>query len=230
MTVPLFLAFVGFMAAVVLAMSARHLAGRVRFAVLAGLPIWLLYVGLLSYFGVVRNTAMRPPGIAFIFVPVLVFLAVVAVRLRSGAGVRVAVSFPIWVLLGVQSFRIIVELFLHQLWKDGLIPRVLTFAGANVDIYVGLSAPLIAWWSTRGRSVTKWTIVWNVLGLLALANVVCRAVLTAPGPLNHIHAEVPNLMIGTFPYTFIPGFFVPLAVLLHVLALRAATTPGPARG
>jgi len=36
-----------------------------------------------------------------------------------------------------------------------------------------------------------------------------------------IHAEVPNLMICTFPYTFIPGFFVLLAVLPRVFALRA---------
>jgi hypothetical protein len=32
-----------------------------------------IYVGLLGYFGVVRNAVMRAPGIA-IFVPVLVFL------------------------------------------------------------------------------------------------------------------------------------------------------------
>ena len=44
---------------------------------------------------------------------------------------------------------------------------------------------------------------------------------TAPGPLNFIHAEVPNRMIGTYPFMFIPGFFVPLAVVLHVLAIRA---------
>jgi hypothetical protein len=28
-------------------------------------------------------------------------------------------------------------------------------------------------------------------------------------------------MIGTFPFMFIPGFFVPLAVVLHVLAIRS---------
>jgi hypothetical protein len=51
--------------------------------------------------------------------------------------------------------------------------------------------------------------------------VVVRAVLTTPGPFNLIHAEVPNRMMGTFPFLFIPGFFVPLAVVLHLLALRA---------
>ena len=67
-------------------------------------------------------------------------------------------------------------------------------------------------------------LAWNVLGLLSLTNVVIRAVLTAPGPFNLIHAEVPNRMFGTFPFLFIPGFFVPLAVVLHVLAIRAVSS------
>jgi hypothetical protein len=61
-------------------------------------------------------------------------------------------------------------------------------------------------------------------GLLALANVVTRAVLTAPGPLNLIHAEVPNRMMGMFPFLFIPAFFVPLAVVLHMAAIQSISS------
>ena len=224
MTATLFLAFVALTAAAVVVLSARYLNGRTAFTVTGGLFVWLLYVGLLGYFGVIRNTTMRPPGIAFIFVPVVLFLVLFIVRVRSSAGAGVALAFPLWIILGTQSFRIIVELFLHQLWIDGLLPKMLTFAGANVDIYVGASAPLIAWLSTRGRLGLRLALAWNALGLLALANVVTRAVLTTPGPFNLIHAEVPNLMFGTFPYMFIPGFFVPLAVVLHVLAIRAISS------
>jgi hypothetical protein len=117
-----------------------------------------------------------------------------------------------------------VELFLHQLWIEGLVPRMLTFKGANIDIYVGLSAPLIARLSTRGRWGLKLASAWNILALLALLNVVTRAVLTAPGPLNLIHAEVPDRMISTFPFLLIPGFFVPMAVVLHLVAIRAITS------
>ncbi len=220
MITTLFLGFVALMAAGVVALSARYLSGRIALVIAAGLFAWLTYVGLLGYFGVIRNGAMRPPGMAVIFVPVLFFLLLGILALRSPAGARVALAFPLWIILSAQSFRIVVELFLHSLWLDGLIPKMLTFAGANVDIYVGASAPLIAWLSTRGRWGIKLAFIWNVLGLLSLTNVVIRAVLTAPGSLNLIHAEVPNLMIGTFPFVFIPGFFVPLAVMLHVLALR----------
>ena len=221
MTTPtLFLAFAAVMLVIVVALFARCLKGRQAVIASAGLIMWLLYVGLIGYFGVIRNTEMRPPGFTFLFIPLVALLVLFAVRLRSFAGTRCALLFPLQVVLFIQSFRVIVELFLHQLWMEGLIPRVLTYSGANIDIYIGASAPLVAPFSMRGRPGMQLALIWNVLGLLALANVVIRALMTAPGPLNLIHAEVPNLMIGTFPYMFIPGFFVLLAVALHVLALR----------
>ncbi len=218
MIATLFVGFAALMAAIIVALCARYLGGRTAVIITAGLFVWLTYVGLLGYFGVIGNASMRPPEIAFIFLPVVLFLVVFILRLRASTA---AIAFPLWIILATQSFRIVVELFLHQLWSDGLIPRMLTFAGANVEIYVGASAPLIAWLSTRGRMGVRLALAWNALGLLALANVVTRAVFTTPGPFHLIHAEAPNLMFGTFPYMFIPGFFVPLAVLLHVMAIRA---------
>jgi hypothetical protein len=218
----LFLGFLGIVTALIVITVARYLGGRAAWWVLTSLLVWLSYAGLLGYAGVLKNMTMRPPGIVFLVVPVLIFLLVfLAFVVLSSAGTRVALAIPLWILLGAQSFRVGVELFLHQLWIDGLVPKMLTFDGANVDIYVGASAVLIAWLSGRGRPGLRLALAWNVLGLLALANVVTRAVLTAPGPLHLIHAEVPNLLLSTFPFLFIPGLFVPLGVVLHSLALRS---------
>jgi hypothetical protein len=225
MVTTLFVGFVGIMAAIVVTLIARYLNARSALAMLAGMAAWLTYVGMLAYFGVVKNTAMRPPGTVFLLVPVVAFLLLCFVLvIRSAEGARVALAFPLWILLGAESFRIGVELFLHRLWIDGLVPKMLTFDGANVDIYIGVSAPVIAWLSTRGRFGMRLALVWNMLGLLALTNVVIRAVLTSPGPFNLIHAEVPNRLFSTFPFLFIPGFFVPLAVVLHLLAIRALSS------
>jgi hypothetical protein len=224
MTAALFIGFVVLMAAAIVATVIRYLDKRTAFALAASLLAWSTYVGLMGYCGVIRNTNLRPPGIAFIIIPIVIFLEVFIVATKSSAGARVALAFPLWIILAAQSFRIGVELFLHQLWIEGLVPKMLTFEGANVDIFVGLSAPLIAWFSTRGQPGIRVALVWNILGLLALSNVVVRAVLTAPGPLNLIHTGVPNLMMGTFPFVFIPGFFVPLAAVLHVVAIRAIGT------
>jgi hypothetical protein len=218
----LFIGIVAVMVALVAATVARYQGGRAAWRVLAGLLVWLTYAGLLGCLGVLKDLSARPPGVVFLVVPVLLFLLVfVAFIVLSTASARVALAFPLWILLGAQSFRICVELFLHQLWIGGLVPRMLTFDGANVDIYVAASAALIAWLSTRGRWGLRIALGWNVLGLLAITNVVTRAVLTAPGPLNLIRTEVPNRLLGTFPFLFIPGFFVLLGVVLHLLAMRA---------
>jgi hypothetical protein len=221
-TTILFLSFVAAMAGIVIALSVRYLGRRLAIRDSIALLAWLACVGLIGHAGIIRNTSLRPPGMAFLFVPVLLFLAVFVGRTLFSAKPPALATFPPGVLLGLQSFRVIVELFLHQLWLEGLIPRMLTYSGANLDIYVGATAPLIAWVATRWKGGRSLSILWNGLGLLILANVVIRAVLTAPGPLNLVHAEVPNLMIGTFPFMYIPGFFVPLAVVLHVAAWKAA--------
>ncbi len=215
-----FLIFVVVMAAVVTGLNGRYRGTRSAMVTAAALAVWLTYIGLIGYFGIVRDVASRPPGPVFLFVPVVIFLGIFVYQTVFHPKGNALIAWPLGVVLLVQSFRVIVELFIHQLWVGGLVPEMLTYLGANVDIYIGATAPLVALCSTRWRWGKPLSVIWNVLGLLALANVVIRAILTAPGPLNLIHAEVPNLMIGTFPYLLIPGFFVPLAVAMHVSALR----------
>ena len=219
MTSTLFLGFVALMTTFVIAQIDRYINRRVALGVLTGLIIWFLYAGLMAHLGILGNSEIRPPGIAFIVGPVLLFLIFFVVR--PSASAQGVLAFPLWLILGTQCFRVGVQLFLHRLWIEGLVPRMMTFSGANIDVYIGLSAPLIAWLSTRGRWELKLASGWNILGLLALLNVVTRAILTAPGPLHLIHSEVPDRIIGTFPFLLIPGFFVPLAVVLHLLAIRA---------
>jgi hypothetical protein len=140
---------------------------------------------------------------------------------RSSAGERFPLSIPLWIILAAQVFRVGVELFLHQLWLAGMAPRMITYAGGNWDILIGLTAPVVAYLYTQRRISERVVLAWNVLGLTTLANVALRALLTAPGALNFVHADIPNTAIGTFPFTYIPGFLAPLALVLHVLAIRA---------
>lgn len=234
MTAQLFLAYLAFVAAAVIGISAAYLPRRTTLAIVAGLAIWLVYVGLFSALGYMRDPSLRPPGIVWVVSPVVVFVVFVA---RSSVAARVAAAIPLWLILGFESFRIGVESLIHRLWEDGLVPKLLTYAGGNVDMFVGLSAPIIAWVATRGRLGLrlglKLALGWNVLGLLSLANAAASAVLT--GPLKLVSTEVPNVAMGMFPYAYIPGLLAPLAVTLHVLAIRAIAallrdTRSPASG
>jgi hypothetical protein len=217
MTAQLFLIYLAFVVLAVIGVSAAYLPRRTTLAIVAGLAIWLVYVGLFSSLGYMRDPSLRPPGILWVVGPVVLFVVFVVVR--SNIGARMAVALPLWLILGFESFRIGVELLVHRLWEDGLVPKLLTYQGGNVDMVFGLSAPIIAWIATTGRLGLRLAMGWNVLGLLSLANVTASAVLT--GPIKLISTEVPTVAMGFFPYTFIPGFLVPLAVTFHVLAIRA---------
>ncbi len=214
-----FLGYFALTVALVATLMTRYLPTRVAPAALAGLGGWLTYAGVLGYLGVVGDPSMRPPGTALLVVPVFLFIALFLAR--SPAGERLALRFPLAILIGAQTFRVGVEFFLHQLWLAGMAPRLITYEGGNLDIVVGLSAPIVAWLYWRGRLGERAALAWNALGVITLANVAVRALLTAPGLFNVIHAEIPNVAIGAFPFTYIPGFFAPLALTLHVLAIRA---------
>lgn len=219
MTAQLFLAYVGVIAALSIGIARRYLPGSAAAAITVGLPLWLAYVAALSWFEVLKTVPGRPPGILLVFAPIILFIALVVIRSRWGR--IAALAIPLALLHGLQVFRIGVELFLLRFWELGLAPRMLTYEGANVDILVGLSAPFVAFITNRSGVGLRVALVWNVVGLLALANVIVRSVLTAPGPLNILASDVPNTFVSTFPYSLLPGLFPPLAITLHILSIKA---------
>jgi hypothetical protein len=197
------------------------LTPRAFLLTIAFLVGWLAFAATLGATGVVGRYELVPPGMVLLVGPVVMTLLLLTL---TTPGAVLAGSIPLSLLLGFQVFRLGVELSLHRLWSMGLAPRMMILEGGNIEILIAATAPVAAWLSTRGnvgRRVAWW---WNLVGILSLANIVVRAVLTAPGSLHLIHAEVPDVAIITFPFTFIPGFMAPLALTLHLLAFRAFST------
>ena len=228
-TLPLatmFLFYVAAVAAAVLLVLARSLSPGRTLAGVGALALWLGYATALGYLGVVGDLSLLIPGVFILLTPIIA--CTVAVIGRSPAGGHLAVRIPLAVLIGFQVFRVGVELTLHRLWELGSVPKLMTLGGGNVEILIGLSAPVIAWIATRGTGGRRIALIWNVVGLASLLNVAARAVLSAPGPLNFVHGDVLNTALGTFPFTYIPGFMAPLAMMLHVLTFRALRSRGRA--
>jgi hypothetical protein len=208
-----FVTFTLLVAGMVFAAVARYFPPQSKVKALAVFALWMLYAGAIGYAG----PFSRPPGIVFFLVPQIAWI-VLLTRSRAGAVIHGAV--PLAVLTAAQVFRVFVELYLNELWKLGLVPRMMTFHGANFEIVLAASAPLVA--LLIARQSVSWRVVvgWNVIGLAMLANVVVRGILTAPGPLQLLVDDHVNQAIGLFPYTFIPGLMVMLGVTLHVVSLR----------
>jgi hypothetical protein len=213
----LFMAFTALVVGGIAVAMVRYFDSRRRTIGLVVLAAWVLYTGSLGALGVLANPTAGPPRIMLILIPIVLFVIFLA---RSHTGRDLALSLPISLLIGAQAFRVIVEVFIHQLWSMGLLPKMLTYEGANFDIAVGVSAPVVAALLAHGRLSIRIVLAWNVFGLVLLANIIVRAILTTPA-FQALITEVPNRALGMFPFTFIPGLMAPLGLVLHVLAIRA---------
>jgi hypothetical protein len=63
-------------------------------------------------------------------------------------------------------------------------------------------------------------IAWNLFGLIDLISAITMGVLYSQGSFGVLRTGVSTRLMTTFPVNMIPTFFVPLFILLHMLALK----------
>ena len=203
------------------ASAARRVGpGAARGVRLAGLALagWLALTATLSERGFFDDFYALPPHMLLAVGPPL--LAALALTASGRLDPLLAALPPAWPV-GAQAFRIVVEIVLWRLAAAGVAPEIMTFTGRNVDILVGLSAPIVAYacfvrraWPAR---VAWW---WNWAGVIILLNVVVHAQLSAPTRFQLLETDPPPTFIGDLPYIWLPAFLVPLAWALHAVSLR----------
>lgn len=220
----LFLGLTGLFALACAGALWRYSLPERRWVSLLVLLAWIVYCGFLGYSGRVSNTSQRVPGLFLLVWPTILFTLVFTVRAPYAR--ELALKLPMALLIGLHVVRLPVELFLHALWKAQLVPRMVTYEGANFDIVTGVTAPIVAFLVAKGKAPRMLLYAWNILGLVLLFNVVIYGVLSAPGPLQRIFDDYPNRGLLQFPYVFLPGFIVPMVLTLHILALRALGAQG----
>jgi len=179
---------------------------------------WLVVLGVLASVGFFADFSSLPPRMAF--VPLLP-LPVMLLLARSKTG-KYLVSHirPQWFIYW-QSFRILVEIGLWTLVRNGLLPVQLSFEGRNFDILVGLLAIPVGYFAFVRKAWPSWvTLAYNIFGLLMLVNVVGIAFLSMPTPLQKFHSLPDASLVAHFPLIYLPGVLVPLAYSLHIFSIR----------
>lgn len=194
--------------------------GAMRGVRLTGLALggWLALTAVLAARGFFDDFYTMPPHMLLaIGPPLLALLALVFAGRLDPLLAALPRSWPVW----AQAFRIVVEIVLWRLAVAGIAPELMTFTGRNVDILVGLSAPLVAYFCFVRRAWPERVAVWwNVAGILILLNVVLLAQLSAPTPFRVFETDPPTTFIADVPYIWLPAFLVPLAWALHAVSLR----------
>ncbi len=189
---------------------------KILFRTIVFFVLWIVLVSLLALRGFFLNFSAMPPRPALtIFIPVLI-LCFMAFSKKGTELLKVAP--PHW-LIGMQVFRILVELVLWRAFIRNLLPVQMTFEGYNFDIFSGILAIPFAI-IIKNKWSPRMVLAYNVIGLLLLANILIIAVLSMPTQLRHFMNEPANTLVGEFPFIFLPAILVVIALTLHIFSLR----------
>lgn len=186
---------------------------------IAGLIVflWLGTSALIAKSGMLMEFTRRPPPFVLM---AFGFILATAVLALSPVGTRLVRGVNIGWLIGFQAFRILVELWLHQLFQEGVTPVQMTFAGRNFDIISGLFGLALGLWALKTQP-PRWAIwLFNLVGLGLLINIVTIAILSTPTALRQFFNEPANTFVAHWPYVWLPTFLVQAAWFGHLLVFR----------
>lgn len=194
-------------------------AGRMfrRFALAAA--AWVALTMGLAASGVLGRFDLKPPPLMFLLSAIVVLGVVLA---RSTAGDRLARGISMAELVGLQAFRLPLELVMHEAHVEGLMPAQMSYSGLNFDIVTGITALLLAVWLRVGHPPRAVVMGWNIVGLALLVNIVAIAVLSTP--IFAAFGSTPD-RVNTFvtrpPYVLLPAVMVPAAWAGHLVIFKA---------
>ena len=221
-------------AGVLLKRAARHVgdsqdqAAALQRRYYIGASIWLVVVSAASYSGALLPRGGPPLPFVILLVSILVLGVAIA---RSRVGDRLARGLPLVVLVAFQGFRFPLELAMHRAHTEGLMPVQMSYSGRNFDILTGITAIALAA-GLAVRPLPRWTVrLWNVFGLVLLANILAVALASTP-VFAYFGADRLNVFVMWMPYTLLPTVMVLAAwaghlIIFRALSSRAASTPDP---
>ena len=176
-----------------------------------GAVLWLVATGLAALSGALHGFSLS------IFTALMILTGGAAFS-RVGTALMVAVG-PVG-LIGFQFFRVPVAMFLRGMYQAGQAPVQMTYEGLNFDIFVGLTAPAMAWLVWRGKVGSYAIWAWNAFGLVLLTEAIVIAALSMPTEFRVFTNEPPSTFALYAPYVWLPTVLAPAALLGHLLVLR----------
>ena len=203
--------------------SRSHAGPRRDVAVAAtGTAVWMALTWIVAASGVFRRWDETPPPFALLVVAIVALAIAIAV---SATGKRLAERVPLWALVGIQGFRLPLEMAMHRLSERGIMPAQMSYSGRNFDILTGITALVVAALLARGLAGRRTVMVWNVGGLLLLTNIVVIAILSTPR-FSYFGPDRVNEFVTYPPFVWLPAVLVLAALLGHLLVFRALRAGG----
>jgi hypothetical protein len=188
------------------------------------LVAWFLAIVWLGVRGAFSGTGGPPIGLALaLLVPLAVFALDTRLDSPLFEGLR---RLDLAGLIALQTYRV-GGVFFIVAWMHGDLPGVFALQAGIGDLIIGAAAPFVAAAVAARRPGHRALAVgWNILGLADLVNALFLGISHSPPPYGFLAGSVTTAAVTHYPLSLIPTFGVPLALILHVQALRRISSPG----
>ena len=205
------------MAVVVVRLRVRY-QGVSAWSTVSVLGTWMLVMAGTALAGVFARFDVVPPPMAVMF-PVIFGLPVVLAFLPFGG--RLADALPVATLVGLQMFRLPLELLMHRAALLAIMPEELSYTRYNLDILTGAGAVVLVLWMRRRPVPAAVVWAWNLFGLACLGVIAWIAGNAAP--MVRGFGDDPrhlNTWVLYFPYVWLPTVLVMIALTGHLVLTR----------
>lgn len=192
---------------------------NIALKVTLGISLFLLLQGGLAYAGFyLEGNYTKPPRLMLSAFPTILVILVLFFTTKGRAFID---DLPLKPITYMQTIRILVEMCLYWLFLAKVVPEVMTFEGSNQDVWVGVTAPIVAYIAFQKGAIKKTLLlVWNIIGFLILMNIIIHGTLSAPTLMQQFGFEQPNIALLHFPFVWLQSFVAPLALLGHLISIR----------
>ena len=207
-----------FIATAVLAIILFYHASRKSKITLSVLLGWALAQSVIGYSGFYAITNTTPPRFILMILPPIILI--ISLFLTK-AGKRFIDLLDLKWLTIIHIVRLPIEVVLYLLFLAKAVPQIMTFEGRNFDILMGISAPIIYYFSfVKQRISGRLLLLWNILGVILVSNVAITGILSTPVAFQHFAFDQPNIAVLHFPFNLLPSLEVPLVLFSHFASIR----------
>jgi hypothetical protein len=194
---------------------------RTFLAISALLTLWGGGIIWLAQQGAFHQAPGMPPVRIVLAIAVPVALALVAWRISPALRTWVRGLDPA-LIAGVQTWRVMGIVFVF-FWWAGQLPTIFAWAATLGDVAVGVFALGVTLAVARGVSGWQTQMRWLVVfGLADFAMVLVLGTLSGAGRPLAFAAEPLPVAMQDLPMILIPGFAVPVFVILLLMAMVLA--------
>jgi len=197
-----------------------HSSGWMRAAISWAVGLWFVAALIGGMMNIFYQPGVPPLMVGlFVLIPILGFVF----AYRESARVRLTLdALPLWGITLAHIWRFVGLGFVLGAVMETL-PVQFGYPEGLGDVITALFAVPLALALRDGgltRNLRNVFVAWNIFGLVDLLSAITLGVLYSPSSFGILRTGISTGLMTRFPVSLIPTFFLPLFILLHLLALK----------